>query len=683
MYQHDLCFWTRRITHIYVLSLVIFVNAQEQIYTVAVNGTQLTEDVIREFASNADPIEVVVNPDEVLEDVILRTCGQITPGYLEALTNFNLDSLGLPADVADPGRDVLYWNYGDQPQSIEIPFCFEPLRQDGNPIVFVSEFEDRVPTVALDPIQTVTFSYGAFGGGASYEVTRVSDILTNWADAPTIIADGPDVDFGNGYRGYLAQLNHNANYKLANLDPELLETIALAFGGTGQVPNSGIGILDEGSGTFVSLVGEAEFSEACGGNVPPPFDRDILEQFLFRNAAYRHSLTGQKLPLEVVILVPDTGLSGYQVPPFFERAIAVFGQNALQPYPSNYYNHGTQVAGVALGGVSFAYANVMNERPIRVEVENVSTALSDGEVDVNKEALFNIQSRLGDAKFDIINISFSFSKLATTFAIPESKNERTLWVIAAGNDGADGPELPPANFGGNPDKPLLTVTALQWNEGAQIWEMAKYSSRGSYVDLAAPGCLETFQYDPETNDTKLVKVAGTSFAAPLVSFTAALIKRERGINGIALKRHLLYSADENPALEGVAGGRILNVEKALASVFFDTVEFDDPTRPWKQGTVSFTQTDDIQFCEGKPILKREQLKKIIKIDGEQPPDYKIYYEELDPEHEFDASKPTIMMNFVCKTLNMSEFTITFPNGKKESKRFDDVKDIVFAIPKIY
>jgi subtilisin family serine protease len=121
-----------------------------------------------------------------------------------------------------------------------------------------------------------------------------------------------------------------------------------------------------------------------------------------------------------------------------------------------------------------------------------------------------------EQKVQVINISYSVHQRSlliddllsrVTALLPGA-----LVVAAAGNSGpSTAPEYPAAD-----DAPgLVAVAASTQND-----QLASFSTRGSWVDLAAPGESITSSVPDDLYGTW----SGTSMAAPLVAGTAALVQ---------------------------------------------------------------------------------------------------------------------------------------------------------------
>ena len=118
---------------------------------------------------------------------------------------------------------------------------------------------------------------------------------------------------------------------------------------------------------------------------------------------------------------------------------------------------------------------------------------------------------------------------------------------------------------------MIAIAAL-YRDGATGWKRAPFSDFGTnHVELGAPGCavpVVHYERDQEAWESVPHRENGTSFAAPLVSFTAALISNEKpDLSGSQIKNRLLAAADLNPSLaREIIDGRSLNVVKAASLV---------------------------------------------------------------------------------------------------------------------
>lgn len=254
-------------------------------------------------------------------------------------------------------------------------------------------------------------------------------------------------------------------------------------------------------------------------------------------------------------------------------------------------------------------------------------------------------SNLGSG-FDVVNLSLQADRAIDRVA-DILKRKATLVVVAAGNgDHTDtGRRISassgrfPARYGGrgHGEWPILVVAATQTVAGQQT--LVRFSDFGAdTVDLAAPGCrVPVLTLDPQSDRWFESRASGTSFAAPLVSFTAAMLAREMRLAfdeqnhdrsqafGIALMRRVLVAADmtapptpkpscpaeqppENqppmPLFCAVADGRVLNPVRTLA-IYDDVVTIPDATAG-RVGTGRLVLGEAILVAEGDRPVQDDQ-----------------------------------------------------------------------------
>jgi subtilisin family serine protease len=186
------------------------------------------------------------------------------------------------------------------------------------------------------------------------------------------------------------------------------------------------------------------------------------------------------------------------------------------------YDHGTFVAGVAaargdngvgITGVTWR-ASVLD-----YQISTTGDCFpSDGKV---IRALTHLVDRT-DVRADVVNLSLGGPQTSGVCptglqaAIDAVRARGTVVVAAAGNDG-DYTFQAPAGCRG-----VIAVAAL-----TRSGQRAGYSSMGAYLDLAAPGddVLTT------TRDGGYQTIGGTSFSAPYVAGTVALMQQVRVDSG--------------------------------------------------------------------------------------------------------------------------------------------------------
>lgn len=127
-------------------------------------------------------------------------------------------------------------------------------------------------------------------------------------------------------------------------------------------------------------------------------------------------------------------------------------------------------------------------------------------------------------KADIISMSFGspFSDPRIEKAIKYAASKNVMLIAAAGNEGP-GPAT--VGFPGRYQE-VLSVAAIDPNR-----KVAKFSSRGPEVDIAAPGVDILSTYPPKN----YAKLSGTSMATPFVAGVVALLlayDRQRGVKRV-------------------------------------------------------------------------------------------------------------------------------------------------------
>ncbi|MFO0448707.1 MAG: S8 family serine peptidase [Pseudomonadota bacterium] len=234
--------------------------------------------------------------------------------------------------------------------------------------------------------------------------------------------------------------------------------------------------------------------------------------------------------------------------------------------------HGTHVADLALGGL-----------PLRHAYADLSslTRLSFARLWRGQDANFRFEStmlttslRWHPPRPSVVNLSVGGNSPIEDFEPALQAERHVLTVIAAGNDDArlDAIENPvfPAEYVHGPAASQVIVVGGHaprepWSSGrageqATSFHRARQSNYGSNsVDLLAPGCLLRGHWG--TGEALLI---GTSYAAPLVSFTAGLLFALGLDTPAQVKARILASADYIPGHEDWSRyAAILNPESAI------------------------------------------------------------------------------------------------------------------------
>jgi type VII secretion-associated serine protease mycosin len=207
----------------------------------------------------------------------------------------------------------------------------------------------------------------------------------------------------------------------------------------------------------------------------------------------------------VVVAVVDTGVSAH--PDLAGRLLTGYDFVGRDTDATDGHGHGTHVAGIVAAvadneiGVAGAAPGAMI-LPVRV--------LDDG----GSGSWFTVANGItwaADNGADVINLSLGGTSRSATItqAVEYARSRGVVVVVSAGNDGDSGTISWP---GAEPG--VIAVAAA-----ASTGTIASFSSRGDYVDVAAPGqsILSTLY----TGDYGFK--SGTSMAAPYVAGLAALV----------------------------------------------------------------------------------------------------------------------------------------------------------------
>jgi serine protease len=235
----------------------------------------------------------------------------------------------------------------------------------------------------------------------------------------------------------------------------------------------------------------------------------------------------------VTVAVVDTGVDAKHpelapvVLPGFD-AFDPAGDGRIDPN-----GHGTHVAGV-IASVRNA-SGVEGLAPgVKILPVRVLDATGYGEEsDVARGVLWAVANGA-----QVINLSLGSDEPNSVLAaaVAEARKAGVAVIASAGNDGAAGSEAsyPAADPG---------TYAVAATDAAD--RVAYFSTRGSYVDIAAPGVLVLSTWRSGTTRYE----SGTSMAAPYVSASVAVVMHARKLDAVAAADLLVATASDT----GVAG----------------------------------------------------------------------------------------------------------------------------------
>jgi PKD repeat protein len=235
--------------------------------------------------------------------------------------------------------------------------------------------------------------------------------------------------------------------------------------------------------------------------------------------------------------------------------------NDVQP-PTGSHDHGTHVSGLIaaitnndIGMASLAHGVYI--LPIKATYDSNPDIVVGG---------YEGMAWAVTNQADVINCSWgteAFSQTGLT-AVNDAINSNIVVVAAAGNFNNMVVQYP-AGYNG-----VISVASTNSTDSR-----SGFSSYGSWVDVSAPGnqIWSTVPFDA------YARKDGTSFAAPLVSALAALMKsRNIALTPAQIESCIKNSADPidllNPGFEGMLGAGRINAEQALICLGLDTLSYN-------------------------------------------------------------------------------------------------------------
>ena len=231
-----------------------------------------------------------------------------------------------------------------------------------------------------------------------------------------------------------------------------------------------------------------------------------------------------------------------------------------------YMGHGTVIAGEMIAAKNGIGIVGVAPNAQTIFLHRVNSYKSDGEEIIGFDIIDHI-NYLSQQSCRVVNMSFFIANNGIAIK-PDPLLEQTmrnlnnmLFVVAAGNTSDAAPGTYPQHYENLPN--MIVVTNYQ-QDGA----LFRTSSRGSFVDIAAPGTdiLSTVYKVDQKNAYGFDTDGAASYAAPLVTATAALLlERHPNLSGIDMKNIITASADVSDKIssDDVQGSRILNTYSAL------------------------------------------------------------------------------------------------------------------------
>jgi ribosomal protein L24E len=247
----------------------------------------------------------------------------------------------------------------------------------------------------------------------------------------------------------------------------------------------------------------------------------------------------------VVVGVLDTGVDTTH--PDLAGKVTV-GPNFAGGAPTDLFGHGTAVAGL----VAAATNNSAGVASLGWNTRVLAVKVLDDQGNGSASDIAQGVRWATDNGASVINLSLAGpdDSFVLSDAVRYAREHNVLVVAAAGNSGSTTRAYPAADDG------VLSVAATDRNDNLASW-----SNRGSWVDIAAPGANVLSTWPGGIYNT----VNGTSFATPLVAAAAALVRAaDPGMPADGVAVRLMSTADQLASLgTAVQSGR-LNAARAIA-----------------------------------------------------------------------------------------------------------------------
>ncbi|HKP23808.1 MAG TPA: S8 family serine peptidase [Dongiaceae bacterium] len=582
----------------------------------------LPDEVIEAIAEFSIPEELTIPAQQKPEDVLRSYCGSLTNTYRDQVIKLNPD---------------LKLVKSKKERKIKAPACAK-WRKD--PKVKVLEGDTLESVIAreigfdgdlvLTPCEPGTTSSRC--GKSLYEMTADQNSQVNLENLqPGTTLTLPNITYSTTVSFDPGKFK-DAEEAVAALQERLAKSSAATAPEASPLEV-------RPAATGIQLVGPVSLSSAelgsCDGVDAPqrwPFDAAALRDVLM------HTVPQAKQALQAikpsVVNIIDTGVADLlnTFPTnVLERNLREVPDNALDDESNNYiddvygisvgwdgniepdhgyefWHHGTDVATLVLGGeLRRLYPNLgdlVRFRPVNV-IQQVGSTSEDGTRQFAIPDGGLIESvRYVASKGEIANLSVESSEPLSSIVGNAATSKTLLLVIAAGNGALplDDTAAYPAIYGGIGELRDQAITVAAHDGANHLTSFSNHSAQ--YVDIAAPGCALS------GSNTTAPFLAGTSFAAPLVSLTAAIVRAFGVSDPKDIKDRLYAASDYVPDLKDtVRSSGVLNIAKSIA-LFDDVLELDGG-QGLKYGV--WPAVSPVTLCQGQQAIESGKIRKITKL----------------------------------------------------------------------
>ncbi len=279
--------------------------------------------------------------------------------------------------------------------------------------------------------------------------------------------------------------------------------------------------------------------------------------------------------------------------------------------------HGVAVVSAALGTRSFNASRTPGLA--RIVPASAVASVGDGAV-MSGQSLLRAIDYAFDEQITILNFSATMETDPGLKLSLSSTKGKLLLVVPAGNEPVDAAQFWPAGHGGGSAVGSVITVGGQEPDGT-LWAQSGRSRQ--VVDLLAPACgIPVYEGQAGAPGTPLQLVetdfAGTSFAAPLVSFVAGILAYEK-LGPSDIKQRLQASARLTPsAWTTTYSGGVLDAVTAI-SVYEDVLRYRDAGGVEQRVMGKLSSPDDVyRICDEDDIAADRVLKfAVVEIDGKR------------------------------------------------------------------